>query len=143
MKQFLLFTLAAASFAASPVEPVNHDRSGIAIKGYDPVAYFKQSMPVKGKAELAFEWMGAKWLFVNNEDRNQFVSAPEKFAPQYGGYCAWAVSKGSTASIDPEVWKIIEGKLYLNYSKDIQHKWEKDVGQRIAEANRNWPGLHK
>ena len=135
--------LGAVAFAGSPVEPINRNGKGIAIKGYDPVAYFKQGAPVKGTPQFAQQWMGATFLFANAENRDLFAASPEKYAPSYGGYCAYAVSEGHTANIDPEAWKIVDGKLYLNYSKGVQKKWEKDQESRIMRADKNWPALHK
>lgn len=132
-----------AAWAAAPVDPVNKNRSGVALKGYDPVAYFKQAKPVKGSAQFTHEWMGARWQFASAGNRDAFAANPSQYAPEFGGYCSWAVSQGYTADVDPDAWKIVDGKLYLNYSKDVQKKWEQDVGKRIEQANRNWPGLHK
>jgi hypothetical protein len=87
--------------------------------------------------------MGATWQFASADSRDSFAADPRKFAPQYGGYCAWAVSRGYTADTDPEAWKIIDGKLYLNYSKSVQRKWETDIPGNVAKADGNWPGLHK
>jgi len=145
MRTFQAFTLllAAAAFGRSPVEPVNKDGKGLAIKGYDTVAYFQQGAPAKGSPEFKQQWMGATWLFANAANRDAFAADPDKYAPRYGGYCAYAVSEGRTANIDPEAWKIVEGKLYLNYSKGVQKKWEKDTASRIERADKNWPGLHK
>jgi len=146
MKRALPILATVMSFAlaaASPVDPVNRNRNGIAISGFDPVAYFVQSKPVQGSSQFAYSWMGAAWWFASPQDRDLFAANPEKYAPQFGGYCAWAVSNGYTADVDPEAWKIIDGKLYLNYSKSIQRKWEQDVVKRIDDANRNWPGLSR
>ena len=133
----------AALMAREPVEPINKDRSSVAIKGYDPVAYFKQGKPVKGAPTLTEEWMGAKWQFSSPESRDLFRADPAKYAPQFGGYCAWAVSQGYTADTDPDAWKIVGDKLYLNYNKSVQKKWEQDTPKYIEDGNRNWPGLHK
>jgi len=124
-------------------KPINATLFGVAIKGYDPVAYFTDAKPVKGESNLSFEWMGATWRFANAAHRESFKAAPEKYAPQYGGFCAWAVSQGYTAGIDPAAWKIVNGKLYLNYSLEIQKKWEGDVPGNIAKADSNWPRLRK
>lgn len=125
------------------VDAVNQDDRKIGMHGYDAVAYFTEGRPVKGSTRYAAEWMGAKWMFASAEHRDQFQKDPEKFAPQYGGYCAWAVSKGYTANGDPEAWRIVNGKLYLNYNKSVQKKWEQDTAARIKEADLNWPALHK
>lgn len=87
--------------------------------------------------------MGASWMFATAERRDLFQKEPERYAPRYGGDCAWAVSQGNTANGDPEAWRIVNGKLYLNYNKSVQKKWEQDSAGRIKEGDRNWPGLHK
>jgi len=115
-------------FAASKADPINKDGSGVAIKGYDPVAYFTQSKPVKGSSTFTHHWMNSTWWFASAEDRDEFARDPEKYAPQYGGYCACGVSQGHTAPIDPEAWTIIEGKLYLNYSKGVKKTWSETSG---------------
>ena len=139
----LLSLQSAIALAGSPVDPVNKDHASIAIKGYDTVAYFKDGKPVKASGQYSHSWNGATWQFSSEETRNLFAADPAKYAPQFGGYCAWAVGHGYTANIDPEAWKIIEGKLYLNYNKDIQKKWQADSANWIGEAERNWPKLHK
>jgi YHS domain-containing protein len=143
-RRVLLAGLAAALVAGTPpamaLDPV-FSRGGKAIRGYDPVAYFTEGRPVQGKAEHSAEWMGAEWRFASAANRDLFVAQPEHYAPQYGGYCAWAVSEGYTASIDPYAWRIVDGKLYLNFSKSVQKRWEQDIPGNIARADRNWPGL--
>jgi hypothetical protein len=138
----LILILAPAASGADLVEPVNATR-GVAIGGYDPVAYFEQSKAVKGSDRFTHSWMGATWRFASAGHRDRFAAAPEMYAPQYGGYCSYAVSENYTAGIDPEAWKIVDGKLYLNYSKSVRKGWERDQARRIAAADRNWPGLHK
>jgi len=135
-------TLILSAQARSLVDPVNNN-AAVAIKGYDPVAYFKQGAPTKGSTQFTRQWMGATWLFSSVENRDLFATNPEQYAPQYGGYCAYAVSEGHTASIDPEAWKIVDGKLYLNYSKGVQKKWLGDTTGRIQRGDKNWPTLHK
>jgi len=125
------------AFAKEPVYTGTF--SSLAVSGYDPVAYFTQGKPVQGSGDHEYEWNGATWRFSSAENLNSFKSDPLAYAPQYGGYCAWAVSQGYTASSDPEVWRIVEGRLFLNYSKDVQQKWEKDVPGFIAKADANWP----
>jgi YHS domain-containing protein len=133
----------AALLLAGQADPINKDGKGVAIKGYDAVAYFTQSKPVKGSPSFMQQWMGSTWWFASAEDRDQFAAAPEKFAPQFGGYCAYGVSQNHTVSVDPEAWRIVEGKLYLNYSKGVQQKWVQDVPGNIKKAGENWPKLHK
>ena len=130
-------------FADSKADPINKSSNGVAIKGYDAVAYFTESKAVKGSSAFSYEWMNSTWLFASAADRDEFARNPEKYAPQYGGYCAYGVSQGHTAPIDPEAWTIVEGKLYLNYSKGVKKTWSEAVPKHIDEANRNWPGLHK
>lgn len=141
----LLFTfLLLQSFAAPAAakEPVYTGVfSSLAVSGYDPVAYFVEGRPVEGRKAFEFEWNGATWRFANADNRAAFAADPESFAPQYGGYCAWAVSQGTTASTEPEVWRIVDGKLYLNYSKSVQSTWVRDIPGNIAKADKNWPGV--
>jgi YHS domain-containing protein len=111
------------------------------LKGYDPVAYFTAGKPVKGDAKFEFKWMGATYRFSSQENLEQFKKAPEKYAPQYGSYCAYAVSQGYTASVDPEAFDIVNDKLYLNYSKSVQKKWREKRDDYIAAADKNWPEL--
>ena len=115
--------------------------TGTAIEGYDPVAYFEEGKPVEGDSDYAHEWMGATWYFASAENRDLFAADPEKYAPQYGGYCAWAVSQGYTAKIDPEAWTVVDDKLYLNYSLDVQKQWQQDVPGNITKADGNWPDI--
>jgi hypothetical protein len=135
------WVLAATAFA---LDPVNKSfLRGVAIKGHDPVAYFTEGKPVEGTKEFTHEWMKATWRFVSAKNRDLFAKEPEKYAPQYGGYCAYAVSEGYTADIDPKSWKIVKGKLYLNYNAEAQQLWEKDISGRIAKGDVNWPNLLK
>ncbi len=111
------------------------------LKGYDPVAYFVTGKPVKGLKDLEYQWMGATFRFSSKENLELFKKAPEKYSPQYGGYCSYAVSQGYTAPVDPEAWDIVGGKLYLNYSKSVQKKWRGKRDEYIAAADKNWPEL--
>jgi len=114
---------------------------GVAIRGTDPVAYFTEGRPTPGSPDFAAEWGGATWHFASGVNRSRFLADPEAYAPQYGGFCAWAVSQGYTAPIDPEAWRIVDGRLYLNYDRSIQRRWEADIPGHIARADANWPGL--
>ncbi len=114
-------------------------KSDAAIQGYDPVAYFKDSKPVKGKREFTYAWKGGKWHFASLENLNDFKANPEKFAPQFGGYCAYGVADGHKASTSPDAWTIVDGKLYLNYDKGVRDLWRKDQKAFIIKANENWP----
>jgi YHS domain-containing protein len=124
-------------------KPVNTTFTGVTIKGYDPVAYFTESKPVKGSADFVHEWNGAEWRFASAANRDLFKAEPGKYAPQFGGYCAWAVSRGYTAGIDPEAWKIVSGRLYLNYNANVQSQWAEDISGNIAKAEGNWPRILK
>lgn len=112
-----------------------------ALSGYDAVAYFTDGKPVKGSTTFKTTYKGAEFRFSSAANLAKFKANPAAYAPQYGGYCAWAVSQGYTASGDPTVWKIVGGKLYLNYNREIGQKWEKDIPGHIRSANRNWPKL--
>lgn len=127
------------AMAAEP--PIFSTTFGGAIRGYDPVAYFTEGKPVEGSSSYQTEWKGATWYFSSADNLAKFEADPEAFAPQYGGYCAWAVAQGYTASIDPKAWDIVDGKLYLNYSKGVQSKWAADIPGFITKADANYPGL--
>jgi hypothetical protein len=145
--RFLAAAAVAAALLAAPLPVaaggvVNSTFFGNdAIKGYDPVAYFTEGRPVQGSDEFEYEWMGADWRFATAANRDAFAAEPEKYAPQYGGYCAYAVSQGTTADIDPEAWTIVGDRLYLNLSKDVQKLWEQDVPGYIQKADANWPKI--
>lgn len=110
-----------------------------AINGYDPVAYFTMGKPVMGNEKYTYQWNKANWQFSSMENLNAFMKSPEKYAPQYGGYCAYGMSEGHKASTDPNAWTIVNGKLYLNYSLDVKSMWNKDQPGRIAKADKIWP----
>jgi len=135
--------LFAATLGARAEKPVNTTFLGVAIKGYDAVAYFTDGKPVKGDSDYSYEWNGAEWRFSSAAHRDLFKADPVKYAPQYGGYCAWAVSRGYTAGIDPDAWKIVNGRLYLNYSMKVQQQWAEDIPGNIAKAEENWPKILK
>ena len=116
---------------------------GVAIDGYDPVAYFTDGKPVEGTSDITADWQDATWRFASTDHRALFVTNPEKYAPAYGGYCAWAVSQGYTAGIDPNAWRIVDGTLYLNYNKSVQQQWAEDVPGNIQKADGNWPEIEK
>ncbi len=109
-----------------------------AIKGYDAVAYHTQSKPVEGSKEFTVEWNDATWRFSSAENRDLFKADPTKYAPQYGGWCAYAMAQGKKVNIDPEAWKIVDGKLYLNYSKKVQADWSKDIPGYVTKADAEW-----
>ena len=116
-------------------------KDGNAIQGYDPVAYFKESKPVKGNEQFNFKWNDANWIFSSQQNLDSFKLNPEKFAPQYGGYCAYGMSDGHKAPTNPEAWTIVDGKLYLNYNSKVKVYWNKELAKRIEDADKNWPVL--
>ena len=134
----LAAVLACPAFAATP--PV-YASDGVAINGFDPVAYFTQGAPVAGDPGITVDWEGALLRFASAENKAMFEAEPEKFVPQYGGYCAYAVSKGATAPTDPEAWTVHNGLLYLNFSTDVRSIWRQDIDGNIAKADENWPGV--
>jgi YHS domain-containing protein len=134
--------LGMASSAAA-LEPVSTGGDGLALGGYDAVAYFTEGKPVAGRKEFQARWNGATWQFSSVERREAFLKAPERYAPQYGGYCAYAVAKGASAPGDPTVWKVVDGKLYVNKDADVQTLWSRDVPGHIVQADRNWPAVLK
>jgi len=133
----LLLTMHAPSVWA--FEEINSSYfGGVALAGYDAVSYFTQSKAVKGNKSYAAEWKGAAWLFSNDANRQRFVDGPAAFAPQYGGYCSNQMSLGNLSDIDPEVWRIIDNKLYLFGHDSGRVRWASDTGQRISDADRHW-----
>lgn len=136
----LIFFAILSSAALAQKAPVYSDRNG-AIRGYDPVAYFTEARPVKGSREFTHQWNGATWRFASAENRERFAAAPEKYAPQYGGYCAYGVASGYAVKIEPDAWSVVDGKLYLNYDKRVQASWKSDVPGYVRKADANWPGV--
>jgi YHS domain-containing protein len=134
------FALALASMAqARSPEIYTGTLAKTAVGGYDPVAYFTDGKPVQGRADISFSWKGVTWRFASEKNRDLFKAQPEAYAPQYGGYCAWAVANGYTAKGDPRYWKVVDGKLYLNYDGRVQKDWEKNISGNIAKGDKNWP----
>lgn len=115
--------------------------SNLAVQGYDPVAYFTVGEPVQGRREFTTEYMGANFRFASQENLDLFLADPEAYAPQYGGYCAWAVSQGYTAKGDANHWAIVDDRLYLNYNADVQSDWNEDREAFISTADENWPNV--
>jgi YHS domain-containing protein len=146
--RLLRYILAAMVFTASAgpslaeQDPVYTDRfTNVAVEGFDPVAYFAQGEPVKGSKGFSTTYQGAEFRFSSQANLDAFLAMPADYAPQYGGYCSWAVSQGYTAKGDAQHWKIVDGKLYLNYNRSVQEKWEQDIEGFIESAEGNWPTL--
>jgi YHS domain-containing protein len=124
--------------ADAAFDPINKTDDGLALRGYDAVAYFAVDKAVEGSPKYEYVWQGAKWLFSSVENLEKFKAAPESYAPEFGGYCSFAVSNGYTADGDPNAWKIVDGKLYLNYSPEVRTMWEKEQSERIKKGEQNW-----
>jgi len=146
-KNLVSATLLAAALLMSAgqalgVPPINRTAIGkLAVKGYDCVSYFEKGKAEKGSKDFSQKHKGAVWRFSTRKHLEMFQKNPKKYAPQYGGYYAWAVSQGNTAKINPKSWKTVKGKRYLNFSKSIQAKWGKDIPGNIAKADKIWPTL--
>jgi len=126
------------SQAESSINAVNVDESRLAIKGYDPVAYFTEAKPVQGSSQFTAEHMGATYYFSSAQHQSLFAGNPNKYAPQYGGYCAFGVSKEYKFDIDPEAWAVVDDKLYLNLNKKVQARWVPNKDELIVDADVIW-----
>jgi len=127
---------------AEPKPPVNDLRTpGVAIDGYDPVAYFEDQRPEKGSRDFTMRWQGVEWRFASAAHRDLFAADPERYAPAYGGYCAYGTAQGYLVKIEPEAWTIHDGRLYLNYDLSVRDTWLADIDDYVARADRNYPGL--
>jgi YHS domain-containing protein len=120
-----------------------YEKDGVAIKGYDPVAYFAQGKAVAGTPEHTAEYKGSTFHFSSKENRDAFTANPEKYAPQYGGFCAYGTAGGYKAKIDPAAFTVVDDKLYLNYDESIQKKWSKDIPGFVAKADAKWPEVSR
>lgn len=137
------------AFYGVPGEPVLeapeiyvNSATGVAINGYDPVAYFTEEAPVEGSAEFAAEWRGVPWHFASAENRDLFISDPERYAPQYGGWCAFAMAQNAFATTVPEAWSIRDGKLFLNFSDGVRSQWVNNYEELHPRADANWLGKY-
>ena len=120
---------------------LNLDKQGIAIQGYDPVAFFTQNRPVKGRPEFESKYNGARYLFASAEDKSTFDANPAKYEPQFGGFCAYAASQNHTAPVKIEAFQIVNGRLLMQYDLDIREKFNKDTQGNLQKADKNWPGI--
>lgn len=134
---------ALAAQSTQGAQKINTARGGLAIDGYDPVAYFTEGRPVQGDPRFTHSHRGATYHFMSAASRDLFVKEPDRYVPQFGGFCAYAVSRNYTADTDPLAWKIVDGKLYLNYNARAQAKWQEDVPGNITKGNANWPALSR
>lgn len=131
--------VSASSFAADI--DMNADKHNVSIKGYDTVAYFTEGKAVRGNANFTATYKNTTFHFSSAENRDLFNSDKDKYAPQYGGFCAMGVAMNQKFDVDPQAWKIVDDKLYLNYNKDVQKAWLKDVPGNLKTAEQNWPEL--
>lgn len=140
---FIALCMAALALpvAAQSSTLQNLDKNGLALQGYDPVTYFTQGQPVKGRPEFTASHEGALYRFASGENRDLFKAAPEKYEPQFGGFCAYAVSRGYTARIDPVAFQIVDGRLLLQYSRRIRDKFNEDTRGNLSKADTNWPAI--
>ena len=142
LKASACFAIAGASMWVMPVHAAKMNvLDGVAIQGYDPVANATQSAAVAGDAGITADYDGATYQFASAANRDAFVANPVKYAPQYGGFCAYAVSKGYTAPIDPQAFTVVDDKLYLNFSPSVKRIWSKDISGNIVKGDSNWPEL--
>ena len=133
--------LAAPAPAAGPAAEISASSDGLAVGGYDSVAYFRHGRPVPGSRSYQLQHRGAVWRFTSAETLRQFLEQPDAFEPQFGGYCAWAVSQHYLAPGDPLQWKIVDGKLYLNANPRAKMLWEADQSAAIKRGHANWPAV--
>jgi hypothetical protein len=136
-----LFVGLAVAGAARAATPEIRTTDGLALGGYDPVAYFALGAPRRGDAAIEAEWRGARWRFVSAAHREMFLADPDRYAPRYGANCAWAMAQGYLAPADPLQWRIVDGRLYVNYDAAVHRRWLRDVPGMISAADRNWPRL--
>lgn len=136
-----LLPTTALAFDENSTRALNVDAQGLAVKGYDVVAYFKAGAPTLGKAEFTAAYDGATYRFADAADRDAFRTDPARYAPQYGGFCAMGTAIGRKLDGDPTAWRIVDGKLYLNVDKNVQATWLKDVPGNLVKANANWPQI--
>ena len=132
---------AALAVAGGEHEGVVNATDGVAIGGYDPVAYFADGAPTEGNEAHAYDWDGATWWFTSAEHRELFVAEPERYAPRYGGYCAFAAARNQVAEGDPELWTIHDGRLYLNFNDRTHRQFLADLPNQVEAADANWPAL--
>ena len=144
MKRLLLLTALLVSAAVTYAQkPEIFTTDGKAIRGYDPVAFFKQSMPVKGADSLSYSWKDAQWLFSSKENMESFKANPDAFCPRYGGYCAYGTSAGHKSPTQTETWTIVDNKLYFNDNSKVKEMWLKDQKTLIEKADQQWPEVKK
>lgn len=144
MKRFFSLLVAfglALSASAQTKTLLNLDKAGVAIQGCDPVAFFTDHQPVKGRPEFASQWHGAIYEFASREHKALFDKEPMRYEPAFGGYCAYGVSRNKLAPIDVDAFQIVDGKLLLQYSRSVRDDFNADQKANLQKAAQNWPGL--
>ena len=141
---FRLIAIAALALLSTPALAGEFfETDGVALRGYDPVAYFVSAQPQKGQAQYSYEYKGSKFHFASEANKRAFMTMPEKYAPQFGGYCAYGTAQGYKVSTKPDAFAIVKDKLYLNYDKKVQNIWRHDIPGNIQRAETNWPEVSK
>ena len=133
----------AWAVAGGANKPIATDSFGVAIKGYDTVAYFTEGRALKGKKEFEFSWQGARWYFANAAHRDLFAANPKRYVPQFGGFCARGMTRGKMAAADPKAWTIVDGKLYMKFSKASRDRWRQNKAENIKKAEEKWANIRK
>jgi YHS domain-containing protein len=136
----ILMLSAVAGFAGTK-QLLNLDRSGVALQGYDPVAFFTDNRPVKGNSQFVSEYKGARYQFTSSDHKATFDKDPAKYEPQFGGFCAYGASRGKTAPVKIEAWQIVDGRLLMQYDLDVKQDFNKDQKANLHKADENWPGI--
>ena len=141
--RLIIAALAAVAFVSTARAGEFFEKDGAALRGYDPVAYFSDNKPVRGVAAHAADYKGSTFYFSSKVNRDAFAADPAKYAPQYGGFCAFGTAGGYKAATDPEAFTLTDGKLYLNYNREIQKQWRADIPGFVNKADKNWPDVIK
>jgi YHS domain-containing protein len=141
--KFIAVMVTSVLFGCSAMAGEFYEKEGVAIKGYDPVAFFKENKPVLGLPEHKAEFKGSVFYFASQANRDAFTAEPVKYAPQYGGFCAFGMTNGYKAATDPQTFTIVEDKLYLNYNHEVKKLWSAEIPSFIAKADKNWPDASK
>lgn len=140
---FLVVCLMVPALAGDPRKMINAGADHVAIRGYDTVAYFTEGKPMKGKRQFAFTWRDVTWQFASAKHKDLFAAEPQRYAPQFGGFCAMAMTNGVVLEVDPNAWTIADNKLYLNFSLNGRGRFRKDVPGNITKSEARWTALQK